>query len=210
MRPLHYVIFSLTMIYTITIMVIEWKTSQDFVRNFLGDIQQGQILFFGINTVFSTFLLWATALLFAISLLCIDQQRERREYWFFWSQIVMFFSLGFDERFMVHERVGRWFNMEDAYLLLAAGLVELLLLVRLGALRQRTPSALTFLFLGALMFGVMIIVDGFFPSQMVLRLSMEDLAKFWGCLFLYLFAWEVLRQHLERLKANRLKSAAMY
>lgn len=210
MRPLYYIIFSFTLAYTAAIMLIEWHTSQDFVRQFLGDIQQNQVPFYGINTTLTTFLLWASALLFGIAILCLDQGRERREFWFCLSQAIMFFLLGFDERFMVHERIGRWTDIPDALLLLAGGVVQLILLWRLGALGQRSRASLIFLGGGALMFGIMVLIDGLLPSAMLLRLSLEDLAKFWGCLLLFLFAWEVLRQHIDRLKTVRLKSAAMY
>ncbi len=209
MRPLHFVMFAVSLLYTVGLMLIEWKTSQAFVRQFLGDIQQGQIPFYGINTTLTTFMLWASALLFAISLLCIDRGRERREFWFCWSQLLIFFGLGFDERFMVHERIGNWTGIQDAYLLFAVGCVELLFLARLGALPQRSRTTLAYLGLGGFAFLVMVAIDAFLPSALMLRLSAEDLSKFWGCLFLFLFAWEVLRQHINRLKGNRLKTAAL-
>jgi len=194
----------LLFIYSITLLLIEWNTSQTYVRQFVTDIGQKEILFYAINTTFSTFLLWATALIFAICLVCIDPIKQRQAYWFYWSQILMFIYLGFDERFLFHEKIGLWLGRNDAYLLLGIGLIELALLFGLGKLHQQPPRARYWLFGAAILFALMVIIDAKFPSQMVLRLSLEELTKLWAECCLILFAWEILREHLNQLKLNQI------
>ena len=58
-------LFILLAVYSVVLIVIEWQTSQPYVRQFFTDIK-GDVFFYAINTTFSVFLLWATALLFGI------------------------------------------------------------------------------------------------------------------------------------------------
>lgn len=203
--PIPLIFFSLLLIiYSVTLLVIEWNSSQTYVRQFVTDIGQDQILFYAINTSFSTFLLWATALIFAICLLCIDKIQQRQAYWFYWSQILMFTYLGFDERFLFHERLGLWLGRNDAYLLLGIGLIELALLFGLGKL-HRQPLRVRYWVIGAaILFALMLIIDAKFPSQMVLRLTLEELTKLWAECCLILFAWEILMGHINQLKSNKI------
>jgi phosphoglycerol transferase MdoB-like AlkP superfamily enzyme len=189
-------------VYSIALIVIEWQTSQQIVRQFFTDIE-GNVFFYAINTSLSVFLLWATALLFGVCLLCIDKVQQRQDYFFYLSQVIMFTYLGFDERFLIHEQMGHWLGRNDAYLLLGLGLVEIGLLVLLGNIRQRTLAARYFLYTAAIFFAVMVVIDAKFPSQMVLRLSLEELTKLWADVCLVLFAWEILAQHIKKLKGER-------
>ncbi len=187
-------------IYTCILMTVEAFTSQEFARQFFTDIGQNAVPFYAVNTTLGYALLWGAALLFAVNLSSIDRQKEPNEWLFCLSQLLLFFYLGFDERFMVHERLGRWLHADDAYLLLVLGLMELVALLHLGRLGSRNYRSLAFLYAGAFMFGVMTLVDAKLPSHAFLRLSAEDLSKFWGCLFLFLFAWELLMARLRLLK----------
>ncbi len=188
-------LFLLLAVYSITLMVTEWQTSQPYVRQFFTDIE-GDVFFYAINTSLSVFLLWGTALLFGVCLLCIDKVQQRQAYWFYLSQVIMFTYLGFDERFLIHEHMGLWLGRNDAYLLLGLGLVEIGLLVWLGNLRQKPLAARYFLYTAAVFFAMMVVIDAKFPSQMVLRLSLEDLTKLWADVCLFLFAWKILAQHI--------------
>jgi hypothetical protein len=186
-------------IYSIALLVLEWQTSQPFIRQFVTDIQ-GDVFFYAINTSFSVFLLWATALLFGVCLLCVDKQQQRQDYFFYLSQILLFTYLGFDERFLFHETIGFWLGRNDAYLLLGLGFIEIGLLVWLGNLRQKPKKALYFLGSAAIFFAIMVVIDAKFPSQMVLRLSLEELTKLWADICLVLFAWEILAAHIRQMK----------
>ncbi len=190
----YYRIFLLIAVYSIILLVTEWQTSQLFIRQFLTDIGQHEIAGYAINTTLSVFLLWATALLFMISLSCVDKKSP--EYWFFISQIIMFIYLGCDERFLIHESVGRFLGRNDAYLLLGLGVIEVGLLAWLGNLQQKTQLARQFLYTAAVLFAVMVVIDAKFPKDMVMRLSLEDLTKLWADICLFLFAWEIMQQQI--------------
>ena len=194
-------LFLLIAVYSIALLVIEWQTSQDVVRQFVTDIE-GDVPFYAINTTLSVFLLWATALIFGVCLLCIDKVKQQRDYLFYLSQVIMFAYLGFDDRFLIHETVGLWLGRNDAYLVLGLGLVEVGLLVWLGNLRQKPPAARYFLYAAAIFFAIMVVIDAKFPPQMVLRLSFEELTKLWAGICLTLFAWEILLQHIYQLKTK--------
>ena len=69
MFRLGWIVIALLIAYSLALVGIEWCTSQDYVRNFVCDID-GPVPFYAVNTTLSVFLLWATALLFAICLAC--------------------------------------------------------------------------------------------------------------------------------------------
>ncbi|MCK5877705.1 MAG: hypothetical protein KAG43_08715 [Candidatus Marithrix sp.] len=189
-------ILLLIAVYSIVLLTVEWQTSQIFVRQFLTDIGQHEIAGYALNTTLSVFLLWATALLFGISLSYTD--KNSIEYWFFISQIIIFIYLGCDERFLIHENIGRLLGRNDAYLLLGIGLLEIGLLVWLGKLNQKTQLARKFLYTAAILFATMIVIDAKFPRDMILRLSLEELTKLWADIFLFLFAWDIMRQQIKK------------
>ena len=194
-------LFSLAVIYSIVLLLIEWQTSQDVVRQFVTDIES-DVPFYAINTTLSVFLLWATALIFGVCLVFVDKVKQRRDYLFNLSQVIMFAYLGFDDRFLIHETIGFGLGRNDAYLILGLGLLEVGLLVVIGNLRQKPVVALRFLFAAAVFFAMMVVIDAKFPSQMVLRLSLEELTKLWAGICLALFAWEILLYHIAQLKAD--------
>lgn len=192
----------IVVIYSLTLMAIEVRTSQDYVRHFFTDIE-GPVFFYAINTSLSTTSLWLTALLFAVSIVCLDPQQRRHDYWFYWSQVVIFTYLGLDDRFLFHETLGEWLKFNDAYLILGLGLVEIGLLMGWGNLPQRSLTTRRYLYSGAFFFAIMVVIDAKLPARMLLRLSLEDLTKFWACLCLTCFAWEVLIQEINHLKSEQ-------
>jgi hypothetical protein len=48
----------------------------------------------------------------------------------------------------------------------------------------------------------MIFIDVFLPYDLTLRLSCEDLSKVWAEVFLFMFAFEILRAHIDELKSR--------
>ncbi len=188
-------------IYSVILLVVEWQTSQLFIRNFFTDIE-GPVPFYAINTTLSVFTLWSTALLFMISALCVDKEQRPTDYWFYLSQTILFSFLGFDDRFLIHEMLGKWLHHNDAYIMLGYGFIEIGLLLALGRLRHKPLSALYFLAAGAGFFAIMVVIDALFPSGLQLRLSLEELSKLWGGICLSLFAWELLWQEIQWLKST--------
>ncbi len=187
-------------IYSILLVGIELLHQQDYVRNYFTDIS-GPVRFYAVNTTLSVFLLWSTALLFAVSVTLTDSSPlHRRTRAFYLSQILIFAYLGLDDRFMIHEWLGVRLKINDALILLGVGLLEIALLFFWGDIRKRSRSIQVNLFLAATFFAVMTGIDALLPSRMMLRLSLEDLAKTWANLFLFFFAWEICQHHIVILK----------
>ena len=93
-------------LYAITLMLIEVRTSQSYVRNFFADIE-GPTAFHAVNTSLSVWLLLGAALLFAVSASCVRGVLSlRRARWLYLSQALMFLYFPIDDRFRIHESVG--------------------------------------------------------------------------------------------------------
>lgn len=192
------IFFLLIIVYSITLLGLEWAFSQNFVRHFTADIEKGHMPFYGINTSLTVFFLWATALIFTICLTCVESLAQRQEKHFFLSQIVFFVYLGIDDRFMVHETLSHWFR--ESYVLFGLGIIEVYCLITLGQLSQRPRRALIYLGIGTGSMFVMLLADKVIPEYLLWRLSVEDLSKLWGAGCLFLFAWEILLDKIQQLK----------
>ena len=188
-------------IYSAVLIMIEVWISQDFARNFFTDIT-GPVRFYAINTTISVFLLWSTALIFAIIVCLEDSKQKRDDRNFYLSQILIFAFLGFDDRFLVHEWLGVVLGFNDALILLSVGIMEVVLLLTLGNLRQQRKRTRYYIYLAAFFFILMIVIDGLLPREIVPRLSIEDLAKTWAAAFLFLFSWGICYEKINALKAR--------
>lgn len=189
-------------LYSLLLLGIEFYTSQSFVRNFFTDIE-GPVPFYAVNTTLSVFLLWATALLFAVCLLCIQgTENNQRLRLFFISQLIIFAWLGLDDRFKFHEGLAWRMGIGDHWILIAVAVIEVLCLVALGGKYLLDSGSVGHLFLAAGAFCVMIVIDAWFPHDMRLRLSCEDLAKTWAATYLFLFAWSSCAERIQFLQAD--------
>ncbi len=206
MRFAKIVGFGLLIIYSVSLVYLEIRFSQDYVRNYFTDII-GPVFFYAVNTTLSTTLLWLTTLVFVINAMCVENVgRWKRQKLFYYSQALVFFYLGIDERFMVHEYTGMWLGFNDALMLLGIAIAEAGLLAGLGELKTRSKKTIAYLCAGSVLFGVMSLIDGFAPKRATLRLSFEDLSKVWAEVFLFLFAFEICRGLIDGLK-ERARSA---
>ncbi|MEM7199824.1 MAG: hypothetical protein AAF628_06135 [Planctomycetota bacterium] len=187
-------------VYSALLLVLEWRTSQDVARLYMTDIE-GPVRFYAINTTLSVFLLGATGLLFLVCSLC-HEDREPRAVWFYLSQWAVFGYLAFDDRFKVHESIGWRLEIGDHFVLLSVVALEVALVFRYREILRPIPWAREFLLGGTVLTGVMFIFDALVPHDMVLRLSIEDLAKSWAAFLFLCFAWACLRHHLGELKAG--------
>jgi hypothetical protein len=195
--------FVLLGLYSLGLMLIEVLFSHDYVRHFFTDIR-GPVPFYAINTTLSVFFLWATALIFVLCVVSTEAGRKyRRERQFYISQICIFAYLGADERFMFHERWASWLGIKDAFFLLGVGVLEVGLLLFLGQVLQQRHWPRQHLYVASMAFMLMVVIDAFFPERMLLRLSVEDLAKLWGTVLLFLFSWGICCGKITALKANR-------
>ena len=174
------------------LIAVELNTSQDFVRNYFTDIE-GPVPFYAVNTTISVFLLWSTSLLFIVCYAALEHiPGTTRLRWFCLSQVFIFAFLGFDDRFKVHEGLAWRLGIDDHYILIVTAAMELTFLFWLGGWRILWSPAGSRLSIAALLFVIMIVIDACFPHDMVLRLTLEDLAKTWAALFFALFAWKIL------------------
>lgn len=197
MSPLRNTLFLLLALYSLTLLYLEWRFGQSFVRHFFTDINAmhrsviPHFPFYAINTTLSAFTFWATALIFSVGLLVINPVREIQEKRFFISQVILFIIFGFDDRFMMHETLYR-----GDLLLAGLGIVELACLIFLGQLKIRPYQTKVYLFISIMWAGAMFSIDLLLPSHLPLRLSVEDLAKLWSVVFFFCFAWEVLKEKI--------------
>lgn len=200
-------LFWLFALYSGALVVTELVVSREVARTFFQDLR-GSTPLEGINTIFSVSFLWACALVFFICTLALEEgdKRLRTRYLvFYWSQALFFLHLGADDRFTIHERLGRWLGLTergvpDALILASVGTVEVGVLLLFRDLWNRPGRARTLLGLAVLASGLMILIDALVPTGAPLQLSSEDLLKLWGAIFFFLFSLETLHRHLQELK----------
>ncbi len=200
MKLLRFAPLAVMALYSLVLVTIELRTSQDHVRHYFTDIE-GPVRLYAINTTLSTFLLWASGLIFCVVLLVIrgvpDKQRERR---FCWSQIAIFGYLGADDRFLLHERLSDIVPLHDTLILVVVGVFEVAALALWGDLPKRSRLARLCVLLAAVLFLAMAVIDAFVPSELTLRLTFEDLSKAWAAWFLFLFSWQILTARVVELQ----------
>jgi hypothetical protein len=195
-------------LYSAGLLWIESQYSQAGVRLYVTDIK-GDVFWYAIHTTLNMSLLWGTALLFLVSLQCVDIKQEKLFFYFAISQVIVFTYLGIDERFLIHEMLGRVIGINDAYVLLLIGGAEAFILLSIAQLRQKTLNSWLFLGLASVLFLTMVVIDAKFPAKMPFRLSFEELSKLWASLFLFLFAWEVLMQKIQALKQTTVNNTVV-
>jgi hypothetical protein len=140
-------LLGLLTMYSIALLYAELKFSQDYVRNYFTDIT-GPVRFYAINTTISIFLLWGTALIFAISTLCIDEEDDgNKARIFYTSQVLLFSYLGLDDRFMLHEWLASAARINDALIIFGLGILEIGLLIYFGDLKKNDRDASSYIFL---------------------------------------------------------------
>ncbi len=183
-------------IYSLVMLAIEANTSQAFVRNYFADIE-GEAPFYGINTSISVFFLWATALLFVISHCYLEKSEQNRTRGLFYlSQIAFFAYLGLDDRFKIHEGIGWRMDIADHYILMVAGVGQLVALLLWGRSTLEERRTFRYLCLGGALSVAMLAVDALGPEMMFMRLSIEDLCKTWASFFFFLYSWAAMHERL--------------
>jgi len=185
------------LIYSTLLVALEWSTSQATVRPYFADIS-GPVHFYAVNTSLSVFLLGGTGLLFLVALSFAGEESPPREKRFYFSQACFFAYLGVDDRFLVHEYIGKRLQIDDAFVLLTMGVIEFACLVLLARPYLKKRKTVVPFAAASAFFGLMVLFDGFIPRGMTLRLSGEDLFKTWGCFCFLLFAWSILEDAVLR------------
>ena len=191
------VFFAVLTAYTAALLVTELNTSQDFVRHYFSDIEDGRP-FFAVNTTLSTFLLLGSALLLVFAATCErDGGRAPPAAWrLAWGQAVLFAFLAFDDRFQLHEALAYRLDIADHYVMACWAALELAVLAAFARLRV-VPLRSGLLFAAATgCFVLMMGFDALVPHAMPMRLSIEDLAKSWAAALYFASAWYFARYHL--------------
>lgn len=196
-KPSYYIGLILLIIYSAFIIVNELLYGQQHVRQYLTDIK-GDVHLYAINTTLTTLFLVLIAYNF---FLCImyGRKNEKSHLPLFVIQALIFIYLAMDERFMLHEGIGYYLGINDAFLLGAIGLTELIVLYYYKELKFEWTIKSVSLYLGGMFFGIMVLIDAFGSADGKLRLSLEDLSKTWAIFFLFIYSFEFygLRQKQE-------------
>jgi hypothetical protein len=181
-------------LYSAALLLAETVGSAELARHLCTDIV-GPIRFYAVNTSLSASLLGGSALLLVFAA-TVAPALPRRETVFLRLQALVFLYLALDDRFLLHETAGQLLGVDDAFVLGAVGVGELVLLWRWGAWGTRSVRARRCLVLAGAAFAVMSVLDawgGRFHG--IPRLTLEDLAKTWSAAGLFGFAWDVAAAH---------------
>jgi len=184
------------LVYSTCLLLLDFQQGQSAVRGYFSDIVTDtdypvyyQTLF-GINTSISVVLLGGCALLY---LVCIGVRPSKKTGWkstiFLWSQVTFFLYIAADERLRIHEWLGGFLGIEDAFILFGLAGLETLVLVYFGGVLSQSWRTKIHLLIASLFFGLMVFVDAFIHSDMLCRLAVEDLTKLWAVVFLFAYAW---------------------
>ena len=184
-------------VYSASLIWVDVQLGQDHVRGFFSDIVTGSDYplpyraFFGINTTLTVVMLMGSSFFFAVCIGCSAQKGTRhRALLFQWSQVVFFLYLACDERLLIHEKMAAVLGMNDSFLILGLGLIELALLFFVGEVIKQPWRLKRWLLPVCAFFGLMVFVDAFLPERMSGRLALEDLSKTWAIVFLLIYAWQ--------------------
>jgi hypothetical protein len=184
------------LIYSGCLLTLDFAHGQLAVRGYFSDIVTGAdypVLYktlFGINTSLSVCLLYGCGLLHLTCTALVSRQSKGCKFTFFlWSQVTFFAYVAADERLRIHEWLGAALGMEDAWILLLMGGLEVFLLVFVGDVLKQARRTKIYLLLTVLFFALMVFVDGFIQPDRPGRLAVEDLLKLWAVVFMFGYAW---------------------
>lgn len=194
MKAISWTFFAALAAYSVLLLMVEASTSQDYVRHYFSDIEDGRP-FFAINTSLSMMLLVAGAVLLAFAA-ALQKSAPAMSRWFLWSQVGMLCFLAFDDRFQLHEALAYRIGLADHFIMAAWAAIEIVLILSLARLERISVQSFAFVFAGGGCFVVMMLFDALMPHDMIMRLSIEDLAKSWAAALFFAGAWSLARFHL--------------
>ncbi len=196
MKVLKFLLFAALLCYSAALLGVDFTCSQEHARGYFSDIVDGvdyplpYYALFGINTTLTVVLLSGISILFAVCIGCGNRtERGGKPLFFLWSQFFFFLYLTCDERLLIHEKAGLILGMEDAFLLIGLGIIELLLLFVAGDVMKQGVKLKGCLLVACAFFAAMVFIDAFLPPRMPGRLALEDLSKTWAIVFLFMYAW---------------------
>ena len=197
-----YFCFFILAIYSVILISLEINVSQEYVRNFFTDIE-GDVALYAVNTSLSVLLLLGTSFIFIIVLKTLPKEESsKKRILFYRSQVMLFAYLGLDDRFLIHEYIGYVFKINDAFIFIGLGILEIILILAYNDYQHWSIRTKKYLLLAAAFSILMILIDGAFPREIVPRLSLEDLSKTWANAFIFMFAWSILMHNVNILKSK--------
>ncbi|MCC7300500.1 MAG: hypothetical protein IT583_05425 [Verrucomicrobia bacterium] len=205
-RKIRWVLFTTLGVYTLLVAGVEYFFSPSAARYFLTDIvstcpDYSHLPLYAINTSLSVFFLWTGAVLFLVTWRCLKlEEIGGREELFLVSQMIMFFYLGCDDRFLIHEGLSDHLGFKDWMFFGILGCLEAGTLVFWGRIFCRGRKAVLDIVLAGGFFSIMLVTDVMLPYEFPMHLSIEDLAKLWSTFFLFKFAWDTCSEKIDRLK----------
>ncbi|EAQ29474.1 hypothetical protein NAP1_01840 [Erythrobacter sp. NAP1] len=174
--------------YSAVLLAVEWSTSQDYVRHYFSDIEDGRP-FFAVNTTLSTFLLLSSALLLVFGALSGRKESAKGAHLFAWCQSGMFAFLAFDDRFQLHEALAYKIGIADHFIMMGWAIVQVAILALLARPASIPVRSAGYFIAGVVLFAVMMVFDALMPHDMEMRLSLEDLTKAWATAMFFFSAW---------------------
>jgi hypothetical protein len=149
------------------------------------------------------FFLWAGAVLFLVAWRCLKpEETGGREELFLIFQAILFFYLGCDDRFLIHEGLSDQLGFKDWMFFGLLGCLEAGALFFWGRIFCRGRRAMLDIVLAGGFFTLMMLVDTVLPYGFPMHLSMEDLSKLWSAFFLFKFSWDTCTAKIDRLKGT--------
>ncbi len=192
-------LFACLILYSCLILFIEYTQGQSVVRNYVSDIE-GKLPFYGVNTTLSTIFLVLTAYNFGLVFFKMDlkAKSQRRMALFVLTQIFVFLLLAFDDRFRLHESIRTYLDVSDSLLHVLIALLEMVVFIYCKQINWPLAKRDYYLITGGFLFVVMFMIDRYGSSTGFMRLSFEDITKFWSVVFLFLYSFQFLKSFEKR------------
>lgn len=175
-------------VYSIVLVGIEATGGQDALRPYVTDVE-GPVAFYGVNTWLSAGLLLAAAVLWSSTSAVLSTSVLRRVRPFAMLQSGVLLLLAIDDRFLLHERVGRRLDIDDPIVLGVVAVAELAILVRWSDVAAPDRVSRGLLLGAATAFALMLAIDAVGPAELAFRLAAEEVTKVWGGALLAAWAW---------------------
>ncbi len=219
LKYFKYAVFAAFAVYSLIMLVLNIKYSDFYMRGFFSDVHDAGMhcmkipnlpdlsRFYGFNTTIGVMLLFGTAATFAIAYLCARRMHLRfSERMFYFVEILFFFYLACDDRFLFHETYEEMSGIKDVFIFAFLGIFQLSLLFCLKKIRRDSWKMNIYLLLAGGFFGLMVLIDFLsigrasdalakIPCPECItyltrgRLALEDLFKLWSAFFLFLYGW---------------------
>ena len=206
MKILRFLVFSLLIIYSITLTATEIFSANDLASGLFSSISKtdGPTIwehFYAVNTTISVFLYWSVALIFAICMLFGEQEQGlTRERYFYLTQVLIFTLLGISYRFMLHKMLAAWLQFDPGWLIIALVFLEFILVVNYVSFYQSQDIRLLYPAFGFWLLTATLETLGL--AKFTGHLSLANLSRTWSGIFFFCFAWRILYSKIVVMKSH--------